>query len=169
METDTAPTCARHPRVETRISCVQCGTTVCPDCMVSAPVGFKCPDCARQARHARAMGRPDQYVKAVAFGVGATVVASVVLAQVYGRGFLSWIASGVAGYLVAEAVRRGASGNRAAPFRSLAIGLALLAVGAGWTLAAGGDVTAAVRVVGRSPLAAVTYLAAVYGAFRSTG
>ena len=169
METDTVPTCARHPRVETRISCVQCGTRICPDCMVSAPVGFKCPDCARQARHARALGRPDQYVKAVAYGVGATAVASLVLAQVYGRGFLSWIASGVAGYLVAEAVRRGAAGNRADPFRYLAIGLALLAVAGGWTILAGGDVTAVVRVVGRRPLAVVTYLAAIYGAFRSTG
>lgn len=170
MATETTPTtCARHPRVETRIACVQCGAAICPDCMVSAPVGFKCPDCARQGRHARGLGKPEQYAKGVAFGIGATAVAALVLAQVYGIGFLSWIASGVAGYLVAEAVRRGAGGNRADPFRYLAIGLALLAVAGGWTLWAGGDVSAAVRVVGRNPFTAVTYLAAVYGAFRSTG
>ena len=169
METETAPTCARHPRVETRISCVQCGTNICPDCMVSAPVGFKCPDCARQARHARGLGKPDQYVKGVAFGLGATAVATLVLGQVFWLGFLSWIASGVAGYLVAEAVRRGAGGNRADPFRYLAVGLALVSVAGGWVVAAGGDVTAPVRVVGASPLTAVTYLAAVYGAIRSTG
>lgn len=169
MEKTETPTCARHPRVETRISCVQCGTNICPDCMVSAPVGFKCPDCARQARHARGLGRPEQYAKGAGSGVGAAAVAAFVLSFVYGLGFLSWIASGVAGYLVAEAVRRGASGNRADPFRYLAIGLAVLAVAGGWTLWAGGDVTAAVRVVGRSPLTAVTYLAAVYGAYRSTG
>ena len=169
METDTAPTCARHPQVETRISCVQCGTNICPDCMVSAPVGFKCPDCARQARHARGLGKPEQYVKGVAFGVGAAVVGAFVLAQVFSFGFLTWIAAGVAGYLVAEAVRRGAGGNRADPFRYLAIGLALLAVAGAYVVAANGDVLLAGRVVGRNPLRLVTFLAAAYGAFRSTG
>lgn len=168
METDTTPTCARHPRVETRISCVQCGTAICPDCMVSAPVGFKCPDCARQARHARAMGRPDQYAKAAGFGVAAATVAAVVLGQVFRGGFLSWIAAGVAGYLIAEAVRRGAGGNRAVPFRYLAIGLAVLAVAGGWVLYVG-DVSVAARFVVRNPFRLVTFLAAIYGAFRSTG
>lgn len=137
--------------------------------MVSAPVGFKCPDCAQQARHARAIGRPDQYVKAVGFGVAASVVAAVVLAQVFQRGFLSWIAAGVAGYLVAEAVRRGADGNRADPFRYLAIGLAVLAVVGGWLVLTRGDVMLAARVVGSNPLRLVTFVAAVYGAFRSAG
>lgn len=161
--------CARHPRTETRVSCVQCGAAICPACMVSAPVGFKCPGCARQATPARALGRPDQYAKAITFGVAATVVATVVLSMVFRGGFLSWIASGVAGYAIAEAVRRGAGGNRADPFRYLAIGLAVLAVAAAWVLLARGDVGAATAYVGRDPLALVTFLAAVYGAYRSTG
>lgn len=170
MATETAPTtCARHPRVETRISCVQCGAMICPDCMVSAPVGFKCPDCAKQARHARGLGRPEQYVKGALFGVGAAVVGAFVLAQVFSFGFLSWIAAGLAGYGIAEAVRRGAGGNRADPFRWLAIGLAVLAVAGAWLVLVGGDVPLAARVVGRNPFRLVTFLAAVYGAFRSTG
>ncbi len=172
MDTDdrTAATyCARHPRTETRISCVQCGTAICPACMVAAPVGFKCPGCARQAAPARALGRPDQYTKAVVFGVGASAVGAFVLQQVFTFGFLSWIASGVAGYAIAEAVRRGAEGNRADPFRYLAFGLAVAAVAGAWVLAAGGDVSLAAEHIGRRPLALVTFLAAVYGAYRSTG
>lgn len=172
MDTDdraAATYCARHPRTETRIACVQCGTAICPDCMVSAPVGFKCPDCARQAAPARALGRPDQYTKGIAFGVAAAAAAAVVLSMVFRGGFLSWIASGVAGYGIAEAVRRGAGGNRADPFRYLAIGLAVLAVAVGWVLVMRGDVSAAASYVGRNPLALVTFLAAVYGAYRSTG
>lgn len=172
MDTDEqadATFCARHPRTETRIACVQCGTAICPDCMVSAPVGFKCPDCARQQRHARGLGRPDQYVRALLFGVPAAVVAALVLSQVFARGFLSWIAAGVAGYLVAEAIRRGAGGNRADPFRYLAIALALVAVVGGWLVLTRGDVVLAGRIVGSDPFRLVTFLAAAYGAFRSTG
>ena len=169
METDAPTTCARHPRVETRISCVQCGTAICPDCMVSAPVGFKCPDCSRQARHARGLGRPEQYVKGVAAGLGAAMVAAFVLAQVFSFGFLSWIAAGVAGYLVAEAVRRGAGGNRADPFRYVAIGLAVLAVAGAWVVVAKGDVAAAASIVGGHPFRLITFAAAIYGAVRSTG
>lgn len=164
-----APTCARHPRRETRVACVECGTPICPDCMVSAPVGFKCPDCARQTRAARALGRPDQYVRATAFGVGAAGLAAVVLSQVFRFGLLSWIAAGVAGWLVAEAVRRGARGSRAEPFRRLAIGLAVAAVLGAWLVLTGGDVGAVVRAVTRNPFRLVTFAAAVYGAVRSTG
>lgn len=38
--------CTFHPEVETRLSCSKCGTPICPRCMVSTPVGYRCPDCA---------------------------------------------------------------------------------------------------------------------------
>lgn len=39
-------TCPRHSDVETNLHCGQCGDAICPRCMVYAPVGSKCPDCA---------------------------------------------------------------------------------------------------------------------------
>jgi membrane associated rhomboid family serine protease len=36
--------CYRHPDRETLVSCSDCGRPICPDCMVFAPVGIKCPD-----------------------------------------------------------------------------------------------------------------------------
>jgi membrane associated rhomboid family serine protease len=43
-------TCYRHPDRETGVSCSECGRGLCPDCMVFAPVGIRCPDHAGVAQ-----------------------------------------------------------------------------------------------------------------------
>lgn len=42
---DQAVCCYRHPERETGISCTRCDRPICPECMVSAAVGFQCPEC----------------------------------------------------------------------------------------------------------------------------
>ena len=39
--------CRRHKDTETSVSCSRCGDSICPSCMVHAPVGVRCLDCAR--------------------------------------------------------------------------------------------------------------------------
>jgi len=39
--------CVRHPTTETSISCGRCGDAVCHRCVLHAPGGQRCPDCAQ--------------------------------------------------------------------------------------------------------------------------
>lgn len=42
--------CYRHPERETGVSCSSCGRPICHECMIPAPVGFRCPACVKQQR-----------------------------------------------------------------------------------------------------------------------
>ncbi len=42
--------CARHRNVQTTLRCGRCDTPICPQCLVHAAVGIRCPDCGRPQR-----------------------------------------------------------------------------------------------------------------------
>jgi membrane associated rhomboid family serine protease len=58
------PECYRHPGRETNVACSMCARPICPDCMITTPVGMRCPECAQQRT-------PVRRVSASGFGQGA--------------------------------------------------------------------------------------------------
>jgi membrane associated rhomboid family serine protease len=49
--------CYRHTHTETAVACSACGRPICPDCMVFAAVGIKCPECGGRATGAQKTAR----------------------------------------------------------------------------------------------------------------
>jgi hypothetical protein len=101
VEEESAPHCVNHPKVETLVSCANCGDPICPDCMVAAPVGIKCRTCARMPRSARVRLRPDRALRAVGAALAVVVGGGVALSALAAASF------GFLGFLVAYGIGRG--------------------------------------------------------------
>jgi hypothetical protein len=106
-QTNLAPTCVNHPKVETRLTCSSCGDPICTRCMVTTAVGQKCPNCARQS--GRAKGNPEPQLLARAFGAGLVVAAAggiLLLAVPFAGLLLAAVHGFVVGAVVRWAARR---------------------------------------------------------------
>ena len=131
---EAAPRCANHPSVETLVSCSNCGKPICPDCMVHAPVGVKCRDCARMPRSALVRLKPEKAATAVAAAAGAAARMGVALAALNGTGFGFFgflVAFGV-GAVMAEVVTRTSGYYRGRESGAIAAGGSLLAYVVAW-------------------------------------
>jgi predicted RNA-binding Zn-ribbon protein involved in translation (DUF1610 family) len=105
--------CARHPAAETLLTCVTCGTPICPDCMVETPVGMKCPDCGRAPVPAvyRVGAVPLAIAMAASLALG-TAAGAVALTVRPGIGLLLLLLALPAGALVGAVAGRAAGGKR---------------------------------------------------------
>jgi membrane associated rhomboid family serine protease len=82
-------TCYRHPDRETGVSCSNCGRPICPDCMITTPVGMRCPECAKQRTRIR--------TGTSAFGRASGTPVTFVLIAVNVAAFLAELGAGSGG------------------------------------------------------------------------
>src|SRR5688572_24481912 len=79
-EERTVLRCYRHPDRETGVTCSECGRPICPDCMIFAPVGIRCPDHSGQPQGA---ARVTRGVRRAGYeGTGALVTKALVAINV---------------------------------------------------------------------------------------
>ena len=105
------PECAFHPGVETQMRCAECDRPICPKDMVSTPVGYKCPICAKPAPTQHVRVKPGQLVRAILAAAVVGIGGGLVLAYFSG-GFFGFILAFVWGSGTAEATRRASGGHR---------------------------------------------------------
>ncbi len=105
--------CSFHPDVETEMSCAECGRAICPKDMVSTPVGYKCPVCAKPKKSQYTYIKPKQLLAAVGVAAVVGVGGAFLLHAFLGRGgFFGFFIGYGWGMLTAEAVRRASGGHR---------------------------------------------------------
>lgn len=85
--------CYRHPYESAGVRCTRCDRPICPKCMITAPVGFQCPECVKGAppvhRYREIRGGAGQqiYVTMVLIAINAAVfVPSLAGGSTVGRG-----------------------------------------------------------------------------------
>ena len=121
--------CARHPETETNLSCGRCESAICPRCMVHAPVGVRCPDCAQMTRLPTFEVSRPYLARAVGAGLGLAVAGGILV------GILSWLLGWLlvliglvgVGYVVGEGISLVTNRKRGRPLKMVAAGAVFLA------------------------------------------
>jgi hypothetical protein len=103
--------CANHPNTETNLRCSRCGKPICVRCVVQTPVGGRCRECANVRKAPIFLVSPRRYAMASGYGLGTSLVGGVIWAFMGGFFGLSFLVLLLLGYLVGEAVSRGAGGR----------------------------------------------------------
>lgn len=99
--------CARHPNIETNLTCGKCGTPICPKCLVQTPVGIRCKKCAHLNRLPTYQVSTLYYLKAAGAGAGIAIVCGFVwglLDIVVPFIILSLLIAAGAGYAIGEII-----------------------------------------------------------------
>lgn len=91
--------CVRDSGVETNLRCAQCGDPICPRCMVYAPVGSKCPDCASIGGPVMFKVTQSDLIKTAVLGglaaVGVGLGSAVILVALWSLDFLAGVNSSI--------------------------------------------------------------------------
>ncbi len=121
--------CARHPKVETELTCGRCETPICPRCAVFTDVGARCPTCAPARKLPQFEVGPVYLLR----GAGAALAVGVGLGAIWGVlipgrfGIFGLLLAAFIGYLIAQAVSA-ATNRKSGPL--------LQVIGAGGAIAA---------------------------------
>ena len=117
--------CARHPNVETELTCGRCETPICPRCAVFTDVGARCPTCAPARKLPQFEIGPLYLLRggtaALAAGAGLGAVWGFLLPGTVFF-FALLLVGALIGYLIAEAVSAATNRKSGTPLQVAAAG-----------------------------------------------
>ena len=99
--------CARHPNIETNLTCGKCGTPICPKCLVQTPVGIRCKKCARLNRIPTYQMSTSYYLRAIGAAAGIAIVCGFIWGAInFVLPFivLRFVIAGGVGYAIGEVI-----------------------------------------------------------------
>ena len=127
------PHCVFHPEVETGLSCSRCDRPICVRCMVQAPVGIRCRECASVQKLPTFDVQPSFYLRAILAGGTVAVLTGLVwglIVQFVPVPYLAGLLSLLVGYAVGESISLATNRKRGNGLMVLAacyVGLSLIA------------------------------------------
>jgi hypothetical protein len=95
--------CANHPNTETTLRCNRCEKPICAKCAVLTPTGYRCKECVRGQLKIFNTASWYDYLLAFAIGLVMSYLGSLVVSFL---GFFTLFLAPVAGFIIAEAIRR---------------------------------------------------------------
>lgn len=98
--------CYKHNSQPTRVTCSSCSNPICTKCMVSASVGYKCPDCSKVVTHSNQLSSK-HYTYAVLSGLLAGIAAGFIWNCLKGYGFfVSMLVAYSVGFCVSKFITK---------------------------------------------------------------
>ena len=99
--------CKRHKDIETSVSCARCDDPICPSCMVHAPVGVRCLDCARSRQLPTFDVSTPFLLRAIGAGLAVSALGAAIIIGVvwlFPIPYVSTILIGALGFGIGEAI-----------------------------------------------------------------
>ena len=129
------PRCVFHPEVETGLSCSRCDRPICVHCMVQAPVGIRCRECASVQKLPTFDVQPSFYMRGILAGATAAILAGLIwgfILQMAPQAYLAGLLSLLVGYVVGESISLATNRKRGTGLAVLAVCCVTLSVCAAW-------------------------------------
>ena len=129
------PHCVFHPEEETGLSCSRCDRPICVRCMVQAPVGIRCRECASVQKLPTFDVQPSYYFRAFLIGGAVAVVIGFVwgfIVQMAPSAPLAGLLSLVVGYAVGESISLATNRKRGSGLMTLAVCYLAVSLCAAW-------------------------------------
>ena len=136
-DAQASPQCVFHPGVETGLSCSRCDRPICVRCMVQAPVGIRCRECAAVQPLPTFDVRPTYYLRASLVGAMVAVITGVawglVVSLVPSAPLAGMLAVPI-GYAVGESISMATNRKRSSGLMILAVCYVVLSLCMAWVV-----------------------------------